>query len=171
MVAEDFTEYVVSLEGKMGNKARYVRWRNTVSEIGLADFICKLGSFHLFGSTKLINTHLHAIISGMNMPIVTEVKKYGSMVHNKKNLIVFPDGVIDMGTKTLYPKNVAHNIYHLGGTDGIYIHQPDYEKYVPKIGAGSLTTYSEVLDIISPLYQKSFLHFPIMVACYYSYIA
>lgn len=161
--------YVVSIIPRQGKRVEHVEWKNTSSDTSLGDFLMRMGSFHI-GWSKLGVKAMHEMITSSRVPIIHTRMQYGANVYKGQDIIIAYDGVFDMATKKMFPKNDKFWFYFIGGNDGIMI-SSDAEawkiqkEFVPRLTKVGEYKYEDYYNVTKTIYKNSTAHVLLMFAC------
>ena len=161
--------YIVSIIPSNWKRVEHVEWKNTSSDTSLADFLMRMWAFHV-GWWKQAVKAMHEMITGSKVPIIHTKLQYGANVYKGQNIIIGYDGVFEMWTRKMFPKNEKFWFYFIGGNDGIMISAETeagkiQKEFVPKFMKAWGYRYQNYHNITSTIYRNSTAHVLLMFAC------
>lgn len=161
--------YIVSIIPNQGKKVEHVEWKNTSSDTSLADFLMRMGSFHITWGKTAVKA-MHEMITSSRVPIIHTKLQYWANVYKGQDIIIGYDGVFDMATKKMFPKNDKFWFYFIGGNDGIMISGEAeagkiQKEFVPRLMKTWDYSYTDYHNVTKTIYKNSTAHVLLMFAC------
>jgi len=161
--------YIVSIIPASGKRVEHIEWKNTSSDVSIADFVMRMGWFHISGWKNAVKA-IHEMITSSKVPIIHTQIQYWATVYKGQNIIIGYDWVFDMNTKRMFPKNEKFWFYFIGGNDGIMISNDAeawkiQKEFIPRLTKVSEHKYSDYYNVTKTIYRNSTAHVLLMFAC------